>query len=260
MNFAPLRNLWWESPVCKLVKRRIRLEKWRSMTKEEVISYIEESIAEGKTLRVIASDLGYRSHSAISNLLHRYGVAEEPHEAMNHTVNFSLKNDKVQQINDGIKNGEPLREVAILNGFYDENDMADWLLDEGWTWSAKVGQYMKQENHFEEPHTEKPSLLQDASQHPSTNWMDRIQQLEKELTDIKDVLHMDRSNELLTIPNYVVPGMKKSQTIYVADRLLQLVDSYKQEKNVEKHQIFAAALIEFFQKYGYRDKVRRFLV
>ena len=45
----------------------------------------------------------------------------------------------------------------------------------------------------------------------------------------------------------------------MANVLDELARRYSMERNISQREMFEVALIEFFQKYGYRDEVEAFL-
>ncbi|PUU89092.1 MAG: hypothetical protein CI948_2070 [Halanaerobium sp.] len=57
------------------------------------------------------------------------------------------------------------------------------------------------------------------------------------------------------IPHFAVPGTTKTKSVYMADRLAELVTEFSKVRNVSQRDIFEAAVIEYLRKYGYRDAV-----
>ena len=67
------------------------------------------------------------------------------------------------------------------------------------------------------------------------------------------------ASEAKSIPRYQVQGRYGSKTMRMANVLDELARRYSMERNISQREMFEVALIEFFQKYGYRDEVEAFL-
>ena len=53
-----------------------------------------------------------------------------------------------------------------------------------------------------------------------------------------------------TIPRYALPGVVVTKSVHMVNPLDMMVRDFSREKNVSQRDIFAAALLEFFRKYG----------
>ena len=53
-----------------------------------------------------------------------------------------------------------------------------------------------------------------------------------------------------TIPRYALPGVVVTKSVHMVNPLDMMVRDFSREKNVPQRDIFAAALLEFFRKYG----------
>jgi len=53
--------------------------------------------------------------------------------------------------------------------------------------------------------------------------------------------------------------MYGSKAMRLANVLDELTRRFSRERNISQREMFEVAIIEFFQKYGYRDEVEEFL-
>ena len=58
-----------------------------------------------------------------------------------------------------------------------------------------------------------------------------------------------------SIPRYAVPGIFVTKSVHMINHLDQLVRDFSKEKNISQRELFEVALVEFFQKYGYKDEI-----
>jgi len=81
--------------------------------------------------------------------------------------------------------------------------------------------------------------------------------IEKNMDSLQELLAAteDEKDSDGEIPHFAVPGTTKTKSVYMADRLAELVTEFSKVRNVSQRDIFEAAVIEYLRKYGYRDAV-----
>ncbi|PTX16485.1 hypothetical protein SAMN04488598_12421 [Halanaerobium congolense] len=81
--------------------------------------------------------------------------------------------------------------------------------------------------------------------------------LEENMDSLRELLAASEDGEDSEgeIPHFAVPGTTKTKSVYMADRLAELVTEFSKVRNVTQRDIFEAAVIEYLRKYGYRDAV-----
>ncbi|MBT9148161.1 MAG: Tyrosine recombinase XerD [Syntrophomonadaceae bacterium] len=67
-------------------------------------------------------------------------------------------------------------------------------------------------------------------------------------------------SETKNIPRYQVKGMYGTKAMRMANVLDELARRFSMERNISQREMFEVAVIEFFQKYGYREEVEEHLV
>jgi len=58
----------------------------------------------------------------------------------------------------------------------------------------------------------------------------------------------------------VVKSICGTKAMRMANVLDELARRFSQERNISQREMFEVALIEFFQRYGYRDEVEKYLL
>ena len=61
------------------------------------------------------------------------------------------------------------------------------------------------------------------------------------------------------IPRYALPGAFVTKYVHMVSQLDIMVRDFARVKNVSQRDIFAAALLEFFRKYGYEREIEHLL-
>ena len=58
---------------------------------------------------------------------------------------------------------------------------------------------------------------------------------------------------------YAVPGLVRTKAIYMSDMIARLTAEFSKEKNVTQREIVEAALVEYLQKYGFKNEIETLL-
>lgn len=61
------------------------------------------------------------------------------------------------------------------------------------------------------------------------------------------------------IPRYALPGMVRTKAIYMSDTVAKLAAEFSREKNITQREVMEAALVEYLQKYGFKQEVEALL-
>ena len=61
------------------------------------------------------------------------------------------------------------------------------------------------------------------------------------------------------IPRYAIPGMARTKAIYMSDKVANVMGEFSREKNVTQREIVEAAIVEYLQKYGFKQEVEMLL-
>lgn len=75
----------------------------------------------------------------------------------------------------------------------------------------------------------------------------------------EQLVELLRPAESAQIPRYLVSGIARTKTIQMMNTLHYLIADYCNEYNIQQRVLFEAALIEFFQKYGFKREVELLL-
>lgn len=153
--------------------------------------------------------------------------------------------------------GSDAKDIARQVGFDAHTEMASYMKRKGYEWNSLKGNYIKMS-------TDK---LQQSGSHAQLGENDSMaEMLENILPLLKNIQKTGQqssqviSEETQSLPRYQIKGMYGTKAMRMANVLDELIRGYSKERNISQREIIEVALIEFFQKYGYRDQVEEFLL
>lgn len=147
------------------------------------------------------------------------------------------------------------KDIARQVGFDTHTELASYMKRKGYEWDSLKGNYIK--------------ASFDKTQHPGGHAnlgenASMAEMLENILPLLKNLQNADQqpsiSEETQSLPRYQVKGMYGTKAMRMANVLDELTRHYSKERNISQREIFEVALVEFFQKYGYRDEIEEFLL
>jgi hypothetical protein len=80
------------------------------------------------------------------------------------------------------------------------------------------------------------------------------------LKKLQDAECQPAVSESKSIPRYQVKGMYGTKAMRMANVLDELARRCSTDRNISQREMFEVALIGFFQRYGYRDEVEKYLL
>ncbi len=142
------------------------------------------------------------------------------------------------------------KEIARQVGFETHTELASYMKIKGYEWDSIERNYVKT--------GARPQECEEVP--PADNIsMATVLELLKNLQGAKSQAATP-AVETKSIPRYQVQGMYGTKAMRMANVLDELARRYSMERNISQREMFEVALIEFFQRYGYRDEVGEYLV
>ncbi len=229
--------------------------------KHDKTQIILQMFSEGYGCKEIAEKIGYKNSKQISCYMRRKGYRwdeknntylAENEEHLDQSIKISSESSKADSMVVDFNNGSDLKIIVEKYGFENNLELGNYLRRNGYSWDNQAGTYVldKQEpgSAFEKKQvvtTSSPEgKLDQASQERQVN-------NEKRFREIK----ADDSSHIRKLPRYVIPGHTILKTMGITVRLNELIRAYAREYNLSQKEIFTIALIGFFEKYGYKDKL-----
>lgn len=160
------------------------------------------------------------------------------------------------------------RELAKDMGFDSHREMAEYMEQKGLIWNSELGNYEKGTAVQEPVEVEKEPPLSTEREMPVLNGhsdsrlelllhhLPLLQMLSENKDRLLDLLMPNSEGH---IPKYAVPGVPKTKSIYMSDKLARLVTEFSESKNLSQREIVEAAMIEYLKRYGYQLEVERLL-
>lgn len=238
---------------------------------EEKMLILLPSLEAGESRESLAARLGYQSVKSLDSFLRRRDYIWDRHQQKyipkpiptSDSEEIPLRPpDRVMRILTlwGAPNAEA-RAVAKQAGFADHREMARYMAAHGYVWSTKANTYAKMtESATTDDHHD---LLIDADANiDDTKELlaaDHNEAFLQWLASRKDALQslLSLPEDPPFLPRYLVPGVLVTKSVHISHLLAQLARDYSQEKRVSQREIFEVALIEFFKRHGYHDKVKQ---
>lgn len=241
------------------------------LTNEEKTNYIFSELAKGVEREVISEELGYKTFKSMDNFVRRQGYAwdgrtntyflpEDKNNGRYAKPVLSKKGKVGEVIKLFSKEGSDAKDIAEDLGFEDHRDLAVYMKTKGCIWDNDARNYRLESGEV--------SIVEDDPEEPEVKaiFEDDIPAsgCYKELLDY--LLHnKDKLRHLLNaggsvdsegiIPRYAVPGVFVTKSVHMTSHLDQLVRDFSKEKNISQRELFEVALVELFQKYGYKDEI-----
>lgn len=216
-----------------------------------------------------AAKLNYKNYKSLDMYMRRKNFTFDPEEQQ-----YVPMQTRVEKMKKDPKSYAPTKVVSIITafeeegvdpkvvakqaGFNDHKDMAEYMKAKGYEWNVYKNNYVKTVGKVEETVTEEPlKILNKATEQKVPERMEEYIPFIRFLYEKRDDLYQILSGvkEDGTIPRYTVPGLVRTKAIYMSDMVARLTAEFSQEKNVTQREIVEAALIEFLQKYGYKNEI-----
>lgn len=189
---------------------------------------------------------------------------------------IETKDNTVSTILTLIKKGENTRDIAEKLNFDSHRSMALFMRSKGYVWDENKNTYLldglkekeqKDNNLKQKQQEKKPEEKSDNHQFANNFNMD-VQNYAVKYAELLEYLDQrkDQLGELFTepeslsrLPRYAVPGIHITKSVHMVYELDQLVRDFSKEKNITQREIFEIALINFFKRYGYKERIEALL-
>lgn len=171
-----------------------------------------------------------------------------------------------------IRKGENTKEIARKLNFDSHRSMALFMRENGYIWDDNKSTYVleskikaeDENNNIKAPHKENEQKVKSVIDKKVDNGSPEIQNYAQKYSVLLE--YLDQRKDLLgelfeeaergvRLPRYTVPGIHITKSVHMVYELDQLVREFSKEKNVSQREIFEIALINFFKRYGYKDRV-----
>lgn len=229
----------------------------------ERIQNVFVQLAEGKTREDIAKSYGNKSHASLDQFMRRKNYKWDELRGtyvLRHAMGVT---PRIQRIISEFRSvTADAKDIAARLGFKDHKEMATFMKDHGHVWSTEHHNYVPEEVKERNAHSESELPTEENHLEPSINWAEFLPLLQL-LNDNRSKLYtlLDQTpTGGLAIPRYGVSGGHVSKMITIASVLEELVREYSQEKHIPQREIFEVALIQFFYRYGYGERIEKLLV
>jgi hypothetical protein len=238
---------------------------------------IQNALANGESREEVAKRLGYKSWKGLDIYMRRKGMMwNSRHKVYYDPSDYDF--DSLKKLH--ITSEEPPKIASIIsmfdkdhadpmdiakkNGFKDHREMASYMAARGYTWSFDHNNYIKScENNNDKHDNQENALFEnEASQAidtPLNSDFSRYVPLLELMLKNKDKFYEFLQSSSETIPRYVVPGISRTKSFYMSDRLSNLIAEFSTTFNISQKEIIETALIEFFKKYSFRKEVEHIL-
>lgn len=153
------------------------------------------------------------------------------------------------------ENPDP-KDIAHREGFTDHRKMAEFMKAKGYEWNVYKNNYVKITGFVEEPEP-----YESVNIGGGTSAIDEFLPFIQFLYDRREVVYglLEGVREDGKIPRYAIPGLAKTKAVYMSDRVADVMGEFSREKNVTQREIVETALVEYLQKYGFKQEIEALL-
>lgn len=210
-------------------------------SKEEISEFYEQ---DWKTLYVYMNRKGFHWDSDRLTFVEK----SEQEEAVHPSV--MLENTKATQIIRMFNVKHPdIKKIAAKQGFQTIEELGDYMKSQGYRWSDE------QQNYVEDVSLMKTNVVASSAVESSIQ-MDEsmfIQFLMHHQSKLLELLGGQNATGLIT---YKFKGSKAQKTLSLASSAAVLIEDYSKEFNMTQRTIVETALAEFFERHGYKDRLK----
>jgi hypothetical protein len=149
------------------------------------------------------------------------------------------------------------KEIAKSLDFADHRQMANYMKSRGYIWNSRKKNYeLVSEESLSDSRkdTAQPNNISDIEISCEDSVMEIMTFLKAHKEALMEIFNTH--SPITQMPRYVVPGVYTTKSVYMNHNFDLLARQFSEEKNISQRNIFEIALIDFFKKYGYHDKVK----
>ncbi|MDO0824405.1 hypothetical protein [Desulfosporosinus nitroreducens] len=257
--------------------------------KHERVGQILEMLQAGQPRDKIADQFGYSTWKSLDIYMRRHGFTwdSQRHIYTNAVSEVPLKKElavPIDRDDDALTDVSPeevvrlfstgildARDIAKRTGFPGHKEMASYMLRRGYVWSSTSLNYIDSN-----PSPQKTSLNSCTEAEDSLQVIDRVptgHSLSEVLINDKYISLLEflweSRNKLVKVIEslndedkiqvYPIPGQAKTKSIFLSDRLTDLMMALCDKHNLSQKQGYEAALVEYLSRNGFRDRVEELL-
>jgi hypothetical protein len=260
------------------------MENFMQKSTEEKLKYIFSEIEQGADRGALSRNLGYKSYKTMDMFVRRQGytwdgrlgryLLPQERNSGRYAKIILGAGEKVEKVLNLFEKKElDAKEISLKVGFSSHRELAVYMKSKGYIWDSDLGNYCLGKGAATEIKKSETKILeedvdvieenlQEEDQELSEFFLeDRYKNLLEYLLKKKDLLNkildeQDIGDSEGIIPRYVLPGIFITKSVHMTNCLGQLVKDFSDEKNISQREIFEVALVEFFQRYGYKNEVQ----
>lgn len=234
---------------------------------DDILRMLEDGMERSE----IALKLGYKNPVSLDNYMRRRNFSWDSREknfvpaserysakARNNLVKLHGAS-KVDLIISLFEEGESnAKEIAQQVGLDNHIELANYMKKKGYLWDSNIGNYVKSNNG--ETLENESITSQIGTNATIADILEKIVPLLKnvQVNNTQPAVQTTaESDEIKGIPRYQLKGAYGTKAMRMANVLDELIKCFSDERNISQREIIEVALIEFFQKYGYKDEVEK---
>lgn len=223
-----------------------------------------------KTRHEVAKEMNYKTYKSLDMFMRRRNFHFDPKQQQYIPANLVNKRPKRSvSVTYAPKRAEAImaafeeenadpRTIAQNAGFESHKDMADYMKSKGFEWSIHKNNYVESVGYIEPLHEETETELPQPNLKGATaegieEYVPFLRFLYEKRDEVYTLLSGIREDGKL--PRYAVPGLVRTKAIYMSDLIAKLTAEFSDEKNITQLEIVEGALIEYLQKYGFKQEV-----
>lgn len=237
--------------------------------KKDKALFVQRSLANGSTRQEIAEVLGYSNWRCLDIFMRRQGMKWDSKQQNYYLATQKNENTEGKPVNTPSKISEIIsmfdkegadpREIAKQAGFESHHQLAAYMAARGYTWSFEANNYVKSSENTGVREDEAADIgaagTIDVRDIDISKYLPLLDMLLKNKERLYDLLFPASG----AIPRYVVPGITRTKSFYMSDRLSKLIYEFSKSRNISQKEIIETAVIEFLRKYSFEKEVDELL-
>lgn len=253
------------------------------------VNFIIDELSKNRSREDISKELDYSSYRSLDMYMRRKNFSWDSDKG-----NYVPKHSRIDEEKKNSSSSAPVKVSRIISlfdsdspdpraiarsvGLSDHRELANYMEKKGYIWSPEKRNYVKRLGKIEGTQPSEGNNEDAKKAAPPTNNVTPFRKRENSnganLNELDSYLPLldyliENRDRLVTlieedfnsgqIPKYAVPGTTKTKSIYMSELLADLVTEFSRSKNVTQRELVEAALIEYFNRYGFENEVKTLL-
>lgn len=228
---------------------------------DEKMYLVQRLLKEGKTKFQAARAIGYSGVDGLDKYAksngYAWNVITKNYELKDGIETIENPSERIIKVISMVEKGIELNDIAKYFRMKGSEELANYMKLKGYVWDVEQGNYIKKSVMIDK----NDEIVSNQGELESANTennldmrvdIDILKLLEENKGKLIQLLSYRQQN---TVPKYVIKGIMATKSFYISTEVDRLIKDFSKRKGIAQKDIIHTALLEYFQKYGYKEEV-----